>query len=212
MYYGMHGRARLLRVIRRHRALPLFLLLFILLAAIPLYGHLVSECAAEALSVRARDTISRAVAETCENYMKENAAFADTCFSPVLDGERITGYSLSSEVLAEAERAVSEELSTRLKACSRVRVGIPSGSLSGIAAFSGHGIPVYFSASMISAVRTAPESSIESVGINHTLYRASLRVTVTCELVISGHSESFSLEFEKLIAEKVILGDVPLTN
>lgn len=212
MYYGISGTARLLRVIRHHRKLIVIFIILLALGAIFAYGRLVSDKANTPSVTQAKKVVSLTVAEVCENFMKENPDFADSCFSPISNGEQLIGYSLSADSLSEAERNIAEEVDLRLRKASRIRVSISSGSLSGISFFSGKGIPVFFSSTLISAVKTEPASSIESVGINHTLYRARLKISVSCELIMNGNHENFTLEFEKLLAEKVILGEVPLTN
>lgn len=211
MYYVLSRVGRLPHMIKRHRVLFALLIILIFAALILLYEGMISDKACEAATLKARQIVSESVSGAFADYMGENVDLSDALFSSSsVDAEKTL--SICAEVLADAEREIANDVAARLKAHSRVRVKIPSGSLSGIKYFSGKGIRLPFDAHLVSSVRSDPISSIESVGINHTLYRAKIKISVDCELILNGKSELFSLEFEKTLAEKIIIGEVPLAK
>lgn len=210
MYYVLSRIRRLPSSIRRSKRVLIFAAIVLAVVAVLAYGYVISDRAVEPSLLKARQTVSLCVSDALSEYMSDNPQLSETLFGETSSAEN--GFAIRTDALASAEREIAEKLNSRLAAHSHIRVKIPSGSLSGIKYFSGKGLQIPFGSHLTFSVHTDPESSIESVGINHTLYRACIKLTVDCELVMSGKSESFSLEFEKILAERIIIGDVPLTN
>ena len=90
-------------------------------------------------------------------------------------------------------------------------IGIPIGSIFLPEFFSGRGgtIPV-----QIVAIRNSDgyfESHFTQAGINQTLHRLNMCVLVDVSILVLGRSESFTVSSEVVVAETIIIGDVPDT-
>lgn len=90
-------------------------------------------------------------------------------------------------------------------------IGVPIGSIFLPELFSGRGstIPV-----QIIAIRNSDgyfESHFTQAGINQTLHRLNMCVLVDVSILVLGRSSSFSVSSEVVVAETIIIGDVPDT-
>jgi sporulation protein YunB len=90
-------------------------------------------------------------------------------------------------------------------------IGIPIGSIFLPEFFSGRGstIPV-----QIIAIRNSDgyfESHFTQAGINQTLHRLNMCVVVDVSILVLGRAESFTVSSEVVVAETIIIGDVPDT-
>lgn len=90
-------------------------------------------------------------------------------------------------------------------------IGVPIGSIFLPEFFSGRGmcIPV-----QILAIRNSDgyfESHFTQAGINQTLHRLNMCVLVDVSILVLGRSASFTVTSEVVVAETIIIGDVPDT-
>lgn len=90
-------------------------------------------------------------------------------------------------------------------------IGIPLGSLILPELLSGRGpvIPV-----TILSVRDSDaqfSSSFSQAGINQTLHQLTMQVSVTVSVLVLGEATSFNVETQVVVAQTVIVGDVPET-
>ena len=90
-------------------------------------------------------------------------------------------------------------------------LGIPLGSLLLPELFSGKGpaIPVH-----ILSIRNSDanfSSAFSQAGINQTLHQLIMEVSVDVAVLVLGHTSSFTISSEVVVAETVIVGDVPNT-
>ena len=90
-------------------------------------------------------------------------------------------------------------------------IGIPTGSLFLPELFSGKGpaIPVH-----ILSIRNSDAnfiSTFSQAGINQTLHRLNMEVTIDVALLVLGETSSFTMSSEVVVAETIIVGQVPQT-
>lgn len=90
-------------------------------------------------------------------------------------------------------------------------LGIPIGSLVLPEILSGRGpvIPV-----KILSIRNSDadfSSDFSQAGINQTLHRLIMQVHIDVSVLVLGETDSFSVESQVIVAETVIIGDVPNT-
>ena len=90
-------------------------------------------------------------------------------------------------------------------------LGIPLGSLILPEVLSGRGpeIPI-----KIISIRNSDayfESSFSQAGINQTLHKLSMNVLVDVSVLVLGKTENFTVKSQVVVAETVIVGNVPNT-
>lgn len=90
-------------------------------------------------------------------------------------------------------------------------LGVPMGSIFLPEFFSGRGITLPV---QIIAIRNSDayfESYFTQAGINQTLHRLNMCVLVDVSILVLGHTASFTVTSEVVVAETIIIGDVPDT-
>lgn len=116
--------------------------------------------------------------------------------------------------MGEVNRLKTDILNTindEILALDTSDIGIPLGSIFLPELFSGKGtaIPVHILA--IRNSEAAFDSDFSEAGINQTLHQLNMEVTVDVAVLVLGQTDSFTVESEVVIAETVIVGDVPQT-
>ncbi len=88
-------------------------------------------------------------------------------------------------------------------------VQIPLGAALGVPFLSGLGPRVQVRIVPVSAVSAAFFTEFESAGINQTRHKIYLSLETTVRLVIPSGARQVSLDSQVLVAESIIVGDVP---
>ena len=131
-------------------------------------------------------------------------------FEKDLDG-RITALKTNMTEINRLKTDILNIINDEILALDTSDIGIPVGSLFLSEIFSGKGpaIPVY-----ILSIRNSDasfESTFSQAGINQTLHKLIMEVSVDVAVLVLGQTSSFTITSEVVVAETVIVGDVPNT-
>lgn len=154
----------------------------------------------------ANKIISRAVSD----YLEENN-YQYSDFSVVIydeNGKAVSIESLSgniNKVQSDLVVRISEEFSEN----KNIKVKIPIGSLTDSYLLAGKGFSVPLNICSAGNVDVKLKSEFTSAGINQTCHRISAVVSTEINSSVPLYSFSSKAEFEFLIAENVLVGDVP---
>lgn len=131
-------------------------------------------------------------------------------FEKDLDG-RITALKTNMSEVNRLKTDILNLINDEILALDTSDIGIPLGSLFLPELFSGKGpsIPVH-----ILSIRNSDASfasSFSQAGINQTLHQLTMIVSVDVAVLVLGQTSSFTVNSEVVVAETVIVGDVPST-
>lgn len=131
-------------------------------------------------------------------------------FEKDLNG-RITALKTNMSEVNRLKTSTLNLINDEILALDTSDIGIPLGSLFVAEIFSGKGpiIPVE-----IISIRNSDayfNSSFTQAGINQTLHQLSMSVLVDVSVLVLGEAASFTVTSEVVVAETVIVGDVPDT-
>ena len=131
-------------------------------------------------------------------------------FEKNLDG-RITALKTNMTEVNRLKTDILNIINDEILALDTSDIGIPLGSLFLPELLSGKGpaIPVH-----ILSIRNSDasfESSFSQAGINQTLHKLIMDVSVDVAVLAIGQTASFTVNSEVVVAETVIVGDVPNT-
>ena len=131
-------------------------------------------------------------------------------FEKDLDG-RITALKTNMSEVNRLKTDILNLINDEILALDTSDIGIPLGSLFLPELFSGKGpsIPV-----RILSIRDSDASfasSFSQAGINQTLHQLPMIVSVDVAVLVLGQTSSFTVNSEVVVAETVIVGDVPST-
>ena len=131
-------------------------------------------------------------------------------FEKDLDG-RITALKTNMSEVNRLKTAILNIINDEILALSVEDLGIPLGSLLLPEFLSGRGpsIPV-----QILSIRNSDASffsNFSEAGINQTLQQMNMHVSVDVTVLVLGRTESFTVSSQVIVAETIIVGDVPDT-
>lgn len=131
-------------------------------------------------------------------------------FEKDLNG-RITAMKTNMTEVNRLKTDILNIINDEILALDTSDIGIPLGSLFFPEFLSGKGpaIPVH-----ILAIRNSDAgflSNFREAGINQTLHQLTMEVSVDVAVLVLGRTSSFTVTSEVVVAETVIIGDVPET-
>ena len=131
-------------------------------------------------------------------------------FEKDLDG-RITALKTNMSEVNRLKTDILNIINDEILALDTSNIGIPIGSLLLPEMFSGRGfhIPVH-----ILSIRNSDagfESFFTEAGINQTLQQLTMNISVDVSILVLGRTESFTVTSQVVVAETIIVGQVPDT-
>ena len=131
-------------------------------------------------------------------------------FEKDLDG-RITALKTNMSEVNRLKTDILNIINDEILSLDHSDIGIPLGSLFFPELLSGKGpsIPVH-----ILSIRNSDAnfvSHFSQAGINQTLHRLNMEVSIDVAVLVLGQTSSFTMGSEVVVAETIIVGDVPQT-
>lgn len=131
-------------------------------------------------------------------------------FEKDLDG-RITALKTNIGEVNRLKTDILNIINDEILALDNSDIGIPLGSLFLPEILSGRGpvIPVH-----ILSIRNSDAdfvSHFSQAGINQTLHQVTMKVSIDVSVLVLGQTTSFTMESQVVVAETVIVGQVPNT-
>ena len=152
------------------------------------------------------NAITRYINESIRETAAENR---DMIISSFRDGGSLSGVASESAALNAVRSELSLKIAEKCEKNSRLSIRVPFGSLFGNWAFSGRGPGIPMKAFVSSSVKTDIRASLESGGINQTLYSVYMDIEVEYECGAPFLKEKGKVSTSALIYSSVIIGDVP---
>ena len=200
--------ARFIRKVVRF-VLLLSVIAFVLLMVFRIrYHDAILELAETQVRNSTSDLINDAIDKQIEtgNIRYERIVY----FEKDLNG-RITALKTNMTEVNRLKTDILNIINDEILALDTSDIGIPLGSLFFPEILSGKGpaIPVH-----ILSIRNSDAnfvSHFSQAGINQTLHRLNMEVSIDVAVLVLGQTSSFTMTSEVVVAETVIVGDVPQT-
>ena len=201
-------------MVRKLRALLRLLLLLLAAAAVLFlmvrsrYRDVVRELAETQVKNTTSDLTNDAIAKQIADGIIQYDRIV--YFEKDLDG-RITALKTNMSEVNRLKTDILNIINDEILALDTSDIGIPLGSLFLPEFFSGKGpaIPVHILSIRNSDATFASE--FHQAGINQTLHQLIMEVSVDVAVLVLGQTGSFTVTSEVVVAETVIVGDVPNT-
>ena len=167
-------------------------------------GELAETQVKNSTSDLTNDAIAKQIADGIIQY--DRIVF----FEKDLDG-RITALKTNMSEVNRLKTDVLNIINDEILALDSTSMGIPLGSIFLPELLSGKGpaIPVH-----ILAIRNSDAnflSHFEQAGINQTMHKLTMVVSIDVSVLALGETAGFTMESEVVVAETVIVGEVPQT-
>lgn len=199
------------RRLRKFRAILLLFICIFLIGFLMLrsrYRLVISELAETSVKNTTSDLTNEAIAQQISegNIQYDRIVY----FEKDLNG-RITALKTNIGEVNHLKTDILNIINGKILSLDSSDIGIPIGSLILPEFLSGRGptIPV-----RILSVRNSDavfSSRFEQAGINQTLHQLVMEVNVDVSILVLGETNSFAIKSEVVVAETVIVGDVPDT-
>lgn len=183
-------------------------LLILLLSLRGKYRYVISDLAKTSVLNTTSDLTNDAIARQIAtgNIAYDRIVF----FEKDLDG-RITALKTNMNEVNRLKTDILNIINDEILALDSSDLGIPIGSLFLPEIFSGKGpaIPVH-----ILSIRNSDAkfvSSFSQAGINQTLHRLNMEVSIDVAVLVLGETSSYTMSSEVVVAETIIVGQVPQT-
>lgn len=184
-------------------ALIAAILLTLLLINAALHPKLVALASAQA-----RGMISGALNQAILANAAADASYSQLMSVGVADGRVYLLQANTAKMNLLAANTVQAALDN-LTSLGKQGVSIPMGTLSGVSLFAGLGPNIRATFLPVSGITSKFRSQFLSAGVNQTLHRIELLLSVTVEIALPGGMASVTVETGMPVAESVIVGEVP---
>lgn len=131
-------------------------------------------------------------------------------FEKDLDG-RITALKTNMTEVNRLKTAILNLINDEILALDTTDITIPIGSLLLPEFFSGRGVGIPVQVLSIRNSDAAFQSYFSEAGINQTLQQLTMDVSVDVSVLVLGKAESFTVSSQVVVAETIIVGQVPDT-
>lgn len=131
-------------------------------------------------------------------------------FEKDLDG-RITALKTNMSEVNRLKTNTLNLINDEILALDQSDIGIPLGNLFLPELFSGRGVVIPVQILSIRNSDAFFSSDFSQAGINQTLHKLNMCVIVDVSVLVLGKTASFTVSSEVVVAETVIVGDVPDT-
>lgn len=194
-------------------------LLPVLLVALILFGvfwRAVNAQMRPAIETLAISSATNRVSETISNAVSDCVAQHGLTYQDFITVEtdetgKVTSLTSNLSASSQLKAQIVSDIVADLDGLQQEEFGIPLGTLTGWIIFSGKGPAVRVQLLSAGDVIVDMCHDFEEAGINQTLHRVLLDVSVTVYLLIPGETLSTTVNNQICVAETVIVGEVPGT-
>ncbi len=152
----------------------------------------------------------RAVSRAVTTHLKTTNEDYSDIISFVYDEEgKIGALRTNPPKINIMKSAVMERVNAELSSIEAEKVGITLGTLSGVSYLYGLGDEIMFTVKPVGVARSTLYSKFENSGINQTMHSIILEIDTEVSPLIPGVTDTFVVTTEFVIAQTVIIGEVP---
>ena len=190
----------------------IIILLTVVIAGIILFRVRFSDAIRALAQTQVTNTTSDLINDAIDRQIEDGTIQYDRMvyFEKDLDG-RITALKTNMSEVNRLKTNILNLINDEILALSTDDLGVPIGNLLLPEILSGRGpeIPV-----QILSIRNSDasfHSNFTQAGINQTLQQINMQVSVDVTVLVLGQTDSFVVSSQVIVAETIIVGDVPET-
>ena len=199
---------RFFGILLRRILLIIFLVFALLILFRVRYNETIRSLAQTQVINSTSDLINDAIDEQIEtgNIQYDRIVY----FEKDLDG-RITALKTNMSEVNRLKTDILNIINDEILELDTSDIGIPIGSLILPELLSGRGFAIPVQVLSIRNSDAAFASDFSQAGINQTLHQLTMQVSVDVAILVLGRSESFTVTSQVVVAETIIVGQVPDT-
>ena len=190
----------------------IIILLIVVIVGIVLFRARFNDAIRALAQTQVTNTTSDLINDAIDRQIEDGTIQYDRMvyFEKDLDG-RITALKTNMSEVNRLKTNILNLINDEILALSTDDLGVPIGNLLLPEVLSGRGpeIPV-----QILSIRNSDasfSSNFTQAGINQTLQQINMQVSVDVTVLVLGQTDSFTVSSQVIVAETIIVGDVPNT-
>ncbi len=152
----------------------------------------------------AEQAVSQALADQALSY-------TDMVHLPSDQGGRMTALSTDTIRLTTLRTAILEDIIAQVEQLDSHSLGVPLGALTGLDLLSSKGPDLPVRVLSVASAEGRYHNDFTSAGINQTLHRITLDVTIAAKLLLPGGIVETTVYTPVCVAETILVGEVPQT-
>lgn len=170
----------------------------------------------EVIEDLARTTVMNTTSDLTNDAIARQIEIGDIAYDRIvffekdLDG-RITALKTNMSEVNRLKTEILDIINDEILSLDTSDIGIPLGSLFLPELLSGKGPPIPVHILSIRNSDASFVSEFSQAGINQTLHRLNMEVSIDVAVLVLGETSSFTMTSQVVVAETVIVGDVPQT-
>ncbi len=175
---------------------------------------LIAVCAVEIrlkplIAEGAKSRAASAATEIINSAVSKAVAKMPSPVKVTKDANGFCGVEVDAAALAAVRTEATAQLTAAMNDTDTMNFSVPLGNITGMRLLSGRGRSVNVRLVPIGDVVTDIRTEFLSVGINQTLHKIFMKVTVSLNVFAAGDIHSLELTSSVTLAETVIIGEVP---
>ena len=196
---------------RRKGSSALLLLLAVLMLFLSCAALFLKDLSSKIAVSDASDIVTVQINNAIRDIMQEGNYSADyfVTFNKSASGE-VTAISSNMARINALSAEILDKV-VGVTANHTIKVEIPAGNLTGISLLMGRGPGIPVQIIVLTSSKVEFNNTIVTAGINQTKHQINLEVMVDIDILIPWDTESAQVVTEVLIADTVVVGQVPET-
>lgn len=183
---------------------------FLIIASVIAFDYCVKPSLMKLLDYKCRNEAERIISEAVFSRLSgEQESCSDLISFTFDENGRITSLQTNQSRINSLKAMLNESVNSGISEMKEEKVGISIGTLTGLSFLYGRGFDFEFNVEPRGKAETRLLSSFQSSGINQTLHSITLQVNATLSPMLSGFDENIEIETDYIIAQTVIVGEVP---
>ena len=198
---------------RTHRfLLRILTVLFLLLGLYIFFRQKYHDVMFQLAQTQVKNATSDLINDAIDEQIKNGVIQYDRIvyFEKDLDG-RITALKTNMSEVNRLKTDILNLINDEILALDTDSLGIRTGNLLLPELFSGRGFMLPVQIVSIRNSEASLHSNFTEAGINQTLHQLNMQVSVDVTILVLGQTDSFTISSQVIVAETVIVGQVPQT-
>ena len=159
---------------------------------------------------RAKIVANTVINETVSRYLENHSiTYSDLIKINTTDDGKVTSVEFDTITLTKIKAEIITQVQNEINNRELQVLNVPIGTLTGNQYLNNRGPTIHIELKMSSAVYSKISSQFSSAGINQTLHKITLDIKTEIYFVMPWYRSSGEFETDFLLAETIIVGDVP---
>ncbi|MEG2054226.1 MAG: sporulation protein YunB, partial [Oscillospiraceae bacterium] len=144
-----------------------------------------------------------------EQLKKNSSEFCELSKVNYLENGKISGVTVDTVKVNIIKESLLKNINEELLKLQDQKFSVPLGTVLNLTIFGTVGPNVNISITPLNFATAEIISTFESAGVNQTIHKISLVVTVKMRSLIPGYSNASTVKSETIISQTIIVGEVP---